>query len=229
MNSDTTKQEKHKHQFSRDVMLGSELWTDGLICAFEFRRGSRKPLHSGSGLKVQSAQTRPVSKSGPTYPLPQYLSENSTDAPSFQTDLEVTEADTAHGQSQSQDYHLGCFPPHERSSGYYWIPIGWSRISELLHTVQGDGVWASQPIEIDDEDDITVADVAAPYWERPVGPTWWCHVNASHPYINSWLSNAQWLHPAIGIALLDESKLISERMKHLLYEVIFLHSRPPIL
>ncbi|KAM1373725.1 hypothetical protein ACFX2I_024390 [Malus domestica] len=61
--------------------------------------------------------------------------------------------------------------------------------------------------------------VAAPYWERPVGPTWWCHVDAGHPYINSWLSTAQWLHPAVSIALRDDGKLISERMKHLLYEV----------
>lgn len=30
------KQENHKNHFSRDVMLGSDLWTDGLICAFEF-------------------------------------------------------------------------------------------------------------------------------------------------------------------------------------------------
>lgn len=33
------------------------------------------------------------------------------------------------------------------------------------------------------------------------------------------MSNAQWLHPAISVALRDESKLISDRMKHLLYEV----------
>ncbi|KAI3465917.1 hypothetical protein Pfo_022580 [Paulownia fortunei] len=223
----TKKQENHKHQFSRDVMLGSELWTDGLICAFEFVRGNRKPIYSGSGLKAQSAQPKavdklpkPVSKSQPTNnPLPQHFRKNSNHGPSLQTDLEAIDIDTLDGQPQSQEYHLGCFHPHERSSGNYWLPIGWNRISELLNTVQVDAVWASQPIEIDDEDDITVADVAAPYWERPVGPTWWCHVNASHPFVNSWLSNAQWLHPAISIALRDESKLISERMKHLLYEV----------
>ena len=86
--------------------------------------------------------------------------------------------------------------------------------------MQVDVGWALQPINFsDDEDDVTVADVAAPYWERPVGRTWWCHVDAGHPNISAWLSNAQWLHPAISIALRDESKLISERMKHLLYEV----------
>ncbi|KAK6120672.1 hypothetical protein DH2020_045593 [Rehmannia glutinosa] len=192
MSSDAKKQENHKYQLSRDVMLGSELWTDGLICAFEFVRGNRKPLCSGSGLS-HSIQPK--------------------------ADLEAIDIDTLDGQPQCQECHLGSFHSHERSSGNYWIPIGWNRISELLNTVQVDSVWASQTIEMDDEDDITVADVAAPYWERPVGPTWWCHVNASHPFINSWLSNAQWLHPAISIALRDESKLISERMRHLLYEV----------
>ncbi|GKA85564.1 hypothetical protein Tco_0807218 [Tanacetum coccineum] len=70
-----------------------------------------------------------------------------------------------------------------------------------------------------DDNEVTVADIAVPYRERPVGPTWWCHVEAGHLMVHSWLSNSKWLHPAISIALRDESKLISERMKHLLYEV----------
>ncbi|KAH6775453.1 Magnesium transporter CorA-like family protein [Perilla frutescens var. hirtella] len=221
MSNDPKKQESHKHQFCRDVTLGGELWTDGLICAFEFIRGNRKPHHSGSGLKVQSAQTssvdksqKPVFDSQPTNHLPQHFSKNGTNG-----DLEAYDADTLDGQSQINEHHLGCFHPRERSLGNYWIPIGWNRISQLLQTVQVDAGWASQPIELDDEDDVAVADVAAPYWERPVGPTWWCHVDAGHPFINSWLSNAQWLHPAISTALRDESRLISERMKHLLYEV----------
>ncbi|KAM1188451.1 hypothetical protein ACFX13_025069 [Malus domestica] len=82
----------------------------------------------------------------------------------------------------------------------------------MVQTVQVDACW-------EDDDDVTVADVAAPYWERPVGPTWWCHVDVGHPYINLWLSTAQWLHPAVSIALRDDCKLISERMKHLLYKV----------
>ncbi|KAF0898531.1 hypothetical protein E2562_008125 [Oryza meyeriana var. granulata] len=70
-----------------------------------------------------------------------------------------------------------------------------------------------------DQCDITVADVAAPYWQRPAGPTWWCHVMAGHPAVDAWLATARWLHPAICVALRDESMLISEKMKHLLYEV----------
>jgi hypothetical protein len=44
-------------------------------------------------------------------------------------------------------------------------------------------------------------------------------VDARHPNILSWLANSQWLHPAISGALRDETRLISDRMKHLLYEV----------
>jgi hypothetical protein len=44
-------------------------------------------------------------------------------------------------------------------------------------------------------------------------------VDARHSNILSWLANSQWLHPAISAALRDETRLISDRMKHLLYEV----------
>ncbi|KAJ0577144.1 hypothetical protein HanRHA438_Chr05g0225551 [Helianthus annuus] len=102
----------------------------------------------------------------------------------------------------------------------YWVPIGWSRINQLVETIQVDGCWEAQHTEFQISDnEVTVADIAAPYWERPGGPTWWCHVDAGHPSVTMWLSNSKWLHPAISIALRDESKLISERMKHLLYEV----------
>ncbi|KAL8253401.1 hypothetical protein R6Q59_037094 [Mikania micrantha] len=102
----------------------------------------------------------------------------------------------------------------------YWIPIGWPRINQLVETIQVDGSWETQHTEFQiNDNEVTVADIAAPYWERPGGPTWWCHVDAGHPSVNTWLSNSKWLHPAISIALRDESKLISERMKHLLYEV----------
>ena len=104
-----------------------------------------------------------------------------------------------------------------------WVPIGWSRIAELVQMVQSDSSWESELTEFSDsEDDYTVADLAAPYWQRPVGPTWWCHVIAGHPSIDAWLNSAHWMHPAIRTALRDESKLISDRMKYLFYEVFFL-------
>jgi hypothetical protein len=104
-----------------------------------------------------------------------------------------------------------------------WVPIGWTRIAELVQRVQSDSSWENELTEYSDtEDDYTVADLAAPYWQRPVGPTWWCHVTAGHPSIDAWLNSAHWMHPAIRTALRDESKLISDRMKYLLYEVLFL-------
>ncbi|PWA94109.1 magnesium transporter CorA-like family protein [Artemisia annua] len=105
-------------------------------------------------------------------------------------------------------------------AGIYWVPIGWSRITQLVETIRVNGCWETEYTEFEsDDNEVTVADIAVPYRERPVGPTWWCHVEAGHPSVHSWLSNSKWLHPAISIALRDESKLISERMKHLLYEV----------
>lgn len=74
---------------------------------------------------------------------------------------------------------------------------------------------------IGDGDDLNVADVAAPYFERSAGPTWWCHIAAGHPAIDSWLRNMHQLHPAIRMAFRDESWLMSEKMRHLfLYEVL---------
>lgn len=112
-----------------------------------------------------------------------------------------------------------CKSGEEEHSRSFWRPIGWDRISELVKTVEVDSDWALQNKAIE-EDEATVAELAAPYWERPLaGPTWWCHVDAIHRGIVSWLRDAKWLHPAISVALRDESKLISERMKHIFYEV----------
>ncbi|XP_004248213.1 uncharacterized protein [Solanum lycopersicum] len=219
MNNGTKNRENHKQQLSRDVMLGSELWTDGLLCAFEFVRGQRKTngARATEHYAVRDPKKPPLYKYGASNFSPQDVDKDHFIEPHYPTESAYVDIENGDSQSYHQDY-----PYHSRetSPGNYWIPIGWSRISELLQTVQIDSGWASQPVDLsDEEDDVTVADVAAPYWQNPVGPTWWCHVAAGHPSINAWLSNAHWLHPAISIALRDESKLISERMKHLLYEV----------
>lgn len=151
--------QRDKNHDNNETIPGSELWIDGLLCAFEYVKDQRRSIKS--------------------------------------------------------------YPTQNRGDKIlHWVPIGWARISELIQTVQINTDWTSEQFDFtDDEDDRTTADLAAPYWERPNGPTWWCHVAASHPHISSWLNNASWLHPAISIALRDESRLISERMKHLLYEV----------
>ncbi|XP_010549462.1 PREDICTED: uncharacterized protein LOC104820634 [Tarenaya hassleriana] len=190
----------------------SDLWTDGLICAFEFVRGTRKNTGGKSVSTLPSKKLdRPLGvSSSPGTGDGQFFDSSAID------DLRER-AVSSHGHKDGQGFQPGKLESFE---GSRWVPIGWSRISELVQTVQVNSEWPLQSTELmDDEEDVPVADLAAPYWERPGGPTWWCHVVAGHPSVDSWLRNAQWLHPAISLALRDESKLISERMKHLLYEV----------
>ncbi|XP_074312799.1 uncharacterized protein LOC141648199 [Silene latifolia] len=209
-----SKQANHK-----DAIPGLDLWTEGLICAFEYVRCRRKVQ------KVKAA-----TKSPPTQNLEPDDLEKQTFA------YRDTDAHVQNGVDNPESlYLMGLGPDHvsplvdrEENLAHQidqlhenrWVPIGWKRISELVQQVQVDVACSSMQFEFSDkEDDVTVAELAAPYWERPAGPVWWCHVDASHPHAVSWLSSAQWLHPAVSIALIDESRLISERMKFLLYEV----------
>ncbi|TVU34444.1 hypothetical protein EJB05_16276, partial [Eragrostis curvula] len=151
---------KHSFDVAKEASPSSELWTGGLICAFEFvrSRGLASPTGLSRNSSVQSKDLLPAmdgSRKPP--PVAKNLSDGSDDGDS--------------------------------------------------------------PYCCDDDDIITVADVAAPYWQRPAGPTWWCHVTAGHPAVDAWLAAARWLHPAVSVALRDETMLISEKMKHLLYEV----------
>ncbi|XP_063948369.1 uncharacterized protein LOC108215676 isoform X3 [Daucus carota subsp. sativus] len=219
------KQDNQKHQPKRDVMqVACGLWTDGLICAFESVQSRRKRAGSKFVAKTASAQRDTVvkqtsSKIPPTKSSRQEVKNTVLDSVPLAESV-GNYNDPLVGHDSEHDCLSSYSNPEDKYPGRYWKPIGWSRISELVQTVQVDTDWASQPIEFaDSEDDISVAEIAAPYWEQPVGPTWWCHVIAGHPSITAWLSNAQWLHPAISTALRDESKLISERMKHLFYEV----------
>ncbi|CAO2842245.1 unnamed protein product [Amaranthus hypochondriacus] len=217
----TSKPEVSKNHNHRDAIPGTNLWTDGLICGFEYVRGRRK-------MQKQKTSSQ--------YPYPRKLETDDSQNQKQSFTYGETNISGQNGiYNQDSPYHteLGSyhFPVLDDQMGNQaskidqfhesrWLPIGWSRISELVKEVQVDVDWASQQFEfMDTEDDVTVAELAAPYWERPAGPVWWCHVDATHPNITSWLSSAQWLHPAVSIALRDESRLISERMKYLLYEV----------
>lgn len=213
------KQEDQKsHSNSTDVSPVRDLWTDGLICAFEFVHRHKKVL--SEKYVVREVANKQVSS--PELNNSQHSRKNINNScdSSPKRDYGIGQNDMQEGRNCNQDSHSGHFCGRGRLPKSCWVPIGWDRISELLQTVQVDDGWVSQPMNfVDNDDDVAVADVAAPYWERPVGPTWWCHVAAGHPCVNSWLSTAQWLHPAVSIALRDESRLMSDRMKHLLYEV----------
>lgn len=216
MSNEMKKQDCQKNHHNQNGAKGGPLWTDGLICAFEYVEGQRRKVEQKSGAKVWCTQyaATEASRKPPNSLTQNVNSNNLAKSPTF-TEFALTVKDT----SREKDCNRNLSPGDEIQRSY-WRPIGWDRISELLQMLQVDDEWASQLIELsDNEDDVTVADLASPYWQRPVGPTWWCHVTADHPSINAWLSNAHWLHPAISVALRDESKLISERMKHLFYEV----------
>ncbi|XP_058193583.1 uncharacterized protein LOC131310532 [Rhododendron vialii] len=219
--------QKTKSHHIKDAMPGSELWTDGLLCAFEYIV-HKKSLRSKSHSKIHSTNKTDSENIQKQVPIHE-LTEASTPIENRRKLIESTSlmelgdhcSTTLDDDLESQTSELG--PLHSvktHAAGSHWVPIGWTRISELVQTVQVDAGWVSHQFDImDDEDDLTVADLAAPYWERPGGPRWWCHVAAGHPVVDAWLRNAQWLHPAVSIALRDESRLISDRMKHLLYEV----------
>ncbi|KAH0983722.1 hypothetical protein GBA52_010899 [Prunus armeniaca] len=201
------KKQESQRGHSNSTDANTDLWTHGLICAFEFVRGHKKVLSAPQF--VNHVAKKQVSS--PELSNSLHSRENRNNSCECKDDQE--------DNNHSPDSHSGHFRGKEGLPRNCWVPIGWDRISELVQTVQVDACW-EQPTDFkEDDNDVAVADVAAPYWERPVGPTWWCHVAAGHPYINSWLRTAQWLHPAVSIALRDESKLISERMKHILYEV----------
>ncbi|KAK3037411.1 hypothetical protein RJ639_030173 [Escallonia herrerae] len=215
----TKKQENNKNHHNKDAMPGSELWTDGLICAFELVRGHRKSARPKSNLKSLSAEN--IKKEVPTYGKVEASAEKTNEKHLLDsTSLMKLDAGSVDDNTDTHGYQSDCPHTMDKLVGGHWVPIGWARISELVQTVQVNAGWTSQQFDLmDDEDDLTTADLAAPYWERRAGPIWWCHVAAGHQSVNAWLSNAQWLHPAISVALRDESRLISDRMKHLLYEV----------
>lgn len=218
----SAKPEIPKHQNHRDVIPGTDLWTDGLICAFEYVRSRRKVQKPKTSSKIPSSQKQ---ESDDVLKQAFAFSCAESDAGGVQNGIHNPDTPFL----PVKPYHLPSLDDGVDNQAYKgdhfhesrWVPIGWTRISELVQEVEVDVDWESQQYEfMDKEDDVAVAELAAPYWERPVGPVWWCHVDASHPNIISWFNNAQWLHPAVSVALRDESRLISERMKYLLYEVI---------
>ncbi|KAL2484228.1 Magnesium transporter CorA-like family protein [Forsythia ovata] len=222
-NNKSKKPESQRVHCSKDVIPGSELWTDGLICAFEFVRVHKNSVVSKSFRKHQSSHhvdslnaKSPMDSCGRTQPISQQVDGNNLleSAPP----IELGRAGCL--DMDGQNSQIDCFQPIERFEGSHWVPIGWARIFVLVQTVRVDAGWCTQQFDlIGDEDEVTVTELAAPYWERPAGPIWWCHLAAGHPSVDAWLNNAPWLHPAISVALRDESRLISDRMKHLLYEV----------
>ncbi|CAM6100193.1 unnamed protein product [Calypogeia fissa] len=216
----------------------SDLWIDGLLCAYEFITTVKKKPQVSEGKFGQKSESPKeifpadikmgelVSKR-----LPDTAIKQSTDA---ENDLETSHIhnlrnynEGSDDDSSGRDYgHGGAVQYSHHTKALFrnqWVPIGWARITELVEYVQRHSMPSSDHmLDPGSESDYGlgyVADQAAPFTQSQKGPIWWCHVLASHPHIVEWLSHAQWLDPAITSGLRDESRLISERMKHLFYEV----------
>lgn len=224
------------------------LWLDGLICAYEFipaplqkiKLGGvitaqgllqgqfdteislKQPVSLIENLGVDSKRSNKSPASSPRSSPEDQLSNSSKLTPispgttrkSLETDApkDLSPLSLSHGSSLVRQ-------PSTRNRQSQWIPIGWDRLTELFQDLQGESEWQLDEEFSDQDDTLSVADVAQPYWKKRAGPTFWCHVDSRHPKVQHLFLNAQWLHPAVSVGLRDEKRLISDRMKHLLYEV----------
>lgn len=223
-----------------------DLWRDGLLCAYEFLPMPAKKFKVGADFSNHNGhlQGRLDCEISVKHPH-EYLagidlnrshdsfggvSEDATvsgGVGSLGTEVQgfvvreslLEKAPSATSSSPRGELHDHRWGATKKEHGPQWIPIGWPRLSELFQAVQGDPMWGNDEGLSDEDDSLTAADLAHPYWQKRKGPTFWCHVDARHPNIQKTLANSCWLHPAVSLALRDEKRLISERMKHLLYEV----------
>ncbi|BBN00776.1 hypothetical protein MPTK1_2g02020 [Marchantia polymorpha subsp. ruderalis] len=222
------------HTTKPGAVCGHELWVDGLILAYEFIPAPKNKIKVGGKFGQKSGPMKgnfnaEITLRDPRVAEGAELSKGSPPEPGKAAGAGVESRDEQRGAQGSVE-NAPPGPGEDADDGprkkehNQWVPIGWERLGELVQIVQANILTGRLEEMMDDAasengDFLSVADQAAPYWQSPAGPTWWCHVDPRHSSIVSWLSHAQWLHPAISTALRDESRLISDRMKHLYYEV----------
>ncbi|CAM6066095.1 unnamed protein product [Sphagnum tenellum] len=261
MESPSVGRMRSSHSWPHDMRKGQgkkpvlssfhELWTDGLLCAYEFIPGAKKRHRVGGKLGEHTGHNNQVKFDAELHAHePQSLSQLGplgSDEPSMRSLEAEPHGNEQHNELEGEKRSLASksgdnqgelkvtnesvsgrwsLPdgrnlqhPRKKEAGTHWVPISWDRLTELVATVQVDAEWLSDDQRSEDDGTLSVANLVTPYLQSRSGPTWWCHVDAHHPYVLSWLANAQWLHPAISAALCDESRLISDRMKYLFYEV----------
>ncbi|KAI3937704.1 hypothetical protein MKW92_010586 [Papaver armeniacum] len=153
------KQDNLTNCCSKENMPESELWTDGLICAFEFVRELRKTIVSKPASDTHFDQH--FNGKDPEKQVPNGTTDSISqnvqhiDHPEFES-LKKVEPDA---KFHLEDAIINHSDGTEKSVGSHWVPIGWARIYELAQTVQVGGKWSSQAMEsISDEDEFTVAD-----------------------------------------------------------------------
>lgn len=226
-----------------------DLWRDGLLCAYEFLPAPSKKFKVGANFGNQNGHVQgrldcEISVKHPQDYLGIDLNRSHDSFGGVSEDCRPGSTASGVGslgtevqgfvvrESLLKDEEKAPSPTSSSPRGFHdhrwngkkepgpqWIPIGWPRLSELFQAVQGDPLWCNDDGLSDEDDSLTAADLAHPYWQKRNGPTFWCHVDARHPNIQKTLANSCWLHPAVSVALRDEKRLISDRMKHLLYEV----------
>ncbi|KAK2993916.1 LOW QUALITY PROTEIN: hypothetical protein RJ640_012790 [Escallonia rubra] len=120
---------------NKDAMPGSELCTDGLICAFELVRGHRNSARPKSNLKSLSAEN--MKKEVPTCGKVEASAEKTNDKYLFDsTSLIKLDAGSVGDNKDTHGYQSGCLHTMDILEGGHWVPIGWARIFELVQTVQ---------------------------------------------------------------------------------------------
>ncbi|KAG0610700.1 hypothetical protein M758_7G084800 [Ceratodon purpureus] len=225
-----------------------DLWRDGLLCAYEFIPAPTRKIKVGGEFNPQgpiegrfdaeislkqshvlfddprvdsNRSQKSLAASSPSSSPKSPPSSLGTEIQGFVVRESLKKGDekalstSSHGNGGRLDHQ----PSGKKGQISQWIPIGWQRLAELFQGIQIDTEWPMDEGFSDNDDTLSVADLAQPYWQMRAGPTFWCHVDARHPKIQQFFLNAQWLHPAVSGALRDEKRLISDRMKHLLYEV----------
>lgn len=224
-----------------------DLWRDGLICAYEFIPAPAKNFKVAGDFGNQSGRVQgrfdcdlsvkhpydylgiDLNRSHDSFGEVSEVSHADSCADSLDTEVQgfVVRESLLKDEGNTSLPRASSSPRTSRDHrwngkkdyGSQWVPIGWSRLSELFQALQGDPMWGNDDILSDEDDSLAVADVAYPYWQKRNGPTFWCHVDARHSNIAKFFGSTCWLHPAVSVALRDEKRLISDRMKHLLYEV----------
>ncbi|KAL3677820.1 hypothetical protein R1sor_020776 [Riccia sorocarpa] len=218
----------------------TELWVNGLILAYEFIPAPRNKIKVGGKFGQKSGPVKGNFSADIIVNEPKVAATSAEPADGTWNRTNSTLPDPAKPSTVAERgvVSKGEKPPRAASNRGeerdestkkehdQWVPIGWDRIGELCKLAQcniisgkADEMMMLDESNSEDSEYLTVADQAAPYWQSPVGPTWWCHVDPRHPHVHSWLLQGQWLHHAISAALRDESRLISDRMRHLYYEV----------
>ena len=100
-------------------------------------------------------------------------------------------------------HQLGQIQSFQKYEDSHQVPIGWARISDLVQTIQVDAGWVSQMLDsMDDEEDLTIADLAALYWQHLAGPIRWCQEHSTNCFTRVSFARLK------GIQIIDDTEKV---------------------